>query len=978
MSVLLDYEKNILLDVNEDSCMLVCAEGLDLDTIIYTLIKLHNDPHNLVLISNYSLPEAKYIKAKFVLENEAYDPFIITADVNTQERLEAYRRGGVVFVSSRILVVDLLRGTMPVELVTGVLVLRCHNLHEASQESFVLRLLREKNPQIFIKAFTDNAIALMSGYNRVEQLMNQFGISRLLLWPRFNLDVVNTLSNCPLNVEEVQVFLTEESSTCQRCLLEMIKATLHELVDINPILNNDEFSLESALTNSFHQLTSLYIDPIWHHLTQTSHRLLADVAGLRRLLFLLIDSDAITFLDALEDLRQAELSSLRMSNSAQISSLRRGGNCANWLLMSQAEQLLSVARSRVYKNYEKRTYAVEVPPKLAAIKAVLDDVVLKIVDDQQWKCPVLVLLRHARSVEILEFYVRHGKVKLQDWLVQGRSAYEHPSEAFETEPPTKNNRPEIYSEPTVSAYFRRGRSGSKQIIACTGAPCMPDKRFKSTEPDISLKPQSSRLPEEPKAAEVVDLGDSALDLPAGCSAVTFTTSEGKELQVILRVPPPGCGEEGALMSTDSRSLDGPAGRLGAVLARLRPRNVIFFEPRVSWIREVEVYAAKEARRRTCESLDSHPVNVYFMVYKDSVEEQRYLTRLRREKEAFESLITLRASAVVKKVEPSISVPSVGAEAENPSESAPAPTVFVDVREFRSQLPALLHRKGLRVTPITLTIGDYILAPHICVERKSVADLIGSLNSGRLFQQCTAMSRHYLNPILLIEFSMPANGVAYKPPRFQNTASPAMAGSFALFTGRNAVVAADARTDLDPHHLLPRLVLLLLHFPRLRVLWSVTPYCTAELFAELKVGRAEPTLEQLPRDSDGLGEENAEAVEMLLRLPGISWRNYQRVMAHIDSIADLAGFSLERLTDILENRFACRTLFTSCLCLILNTFVLIMNDNCAQKLYDFLHSKWTPPPPTSSDTVTDLLAATMEGKRPRFDLAARVKTRVKRK
>lgn len=88
-------------------------------------------------------------------------------------------------------------------------------------------------------------------------------------------------------------------------------------------------------------------------MTQTSHGLLADVAGLRRLLFQLIDYDAVTFLDAFEDLRQAELSSLRMSKSAQISSLRRDGKCANWLLMSQAEQMLSVARSRVYKNYEK-------------------------------------------------------------------------------------------------------------------------------------------------------------------------------------------------------------------------------------------------------------------------------------------------------------------------------------------------------------------------------------------------------------------------------------------------------------------------------------------------------------------------------------------------------------------------------------------------------------------------------------------------
>ncbi|VDN39029.1 unnamed protein product [Dibothriocephalus latus] len=174
MAGLLEYEKSILLDSHNESCMVVCSEGLDLDNIIYTSIKVHSDPHNLVLISNYALDEARYISKRLMAENETYVPFIITAEVSVKERKAAYCRGGVVFVSSRILVVDLLRGTMPVSLVTGVIVLRCHRLHEASQESFMVRLLREKNPDIFVMAFTDNPVALMSGYNRVEFMMNQF------------------------------------------------------------------------------------------------------------------------------------------------------------------------------------------------------------------------------------------------------------------------------------------------------------------------------------------------------------------------------------------------------------------------------------------------------------------------------------------------------------------------------------------------------------------------------------------------------------------------------------------------------------------------------------------------------------------------------------------------------------------------------------------------------------------------------------
>ena len=53
--------------------------------------------------------------------------------------------------------------------------------------------------------------------------------------------------------------------------------------------------------------------------------------------------------------------------------------------------------------------------------------------------------------------------------------------------------------------------------------------------------------------------------------------------------------------------------------------------------------------------------------------------------------------------------------------------------------------------IFFQVGDYILTPDICVERKSLSDLIGSLNSGRLYNQSVAMCRTYKQPVLLIEF-----------------------------------------------------------------------------------------------------------------------------------------------------------------------------------------------------------------------------------
>ena len=55
-----------------------------------------------------------------------------------------------------------------------------------------------------------------------------------------------------------------------------------------------------------------------------------------------------------------------------------------------------------------------------------------------------------------------------------------------------------------------------------------------------------------------------------------------------------------------------------------------------------------------------------------------------------------------------------------------------MREFRSSLPSILHGSGLQLVPTTLTVADYVLAPDICVERKSIPDLVSSFNSGRLY------------------------------------------------------------------------------------------------------------------------------------------------------------------------------------------------------------------------------------------------------
>lgn len=66
-----------------------------------------------------------------------------------------------------------------------------------------------------------------------------------------------------------------------------------------------------------------------------------------------------------------------------------------------------------------------------------------------------------------------------------------------------------------------------------------------------------------------------------------------------------------------------------VLEEVRPRYVIMYEPDASFIRRVEVYRS---------SHDDRNIRVYFMYYGGSVEEQRYLSAVRKEKDAFTRLI----------------------------------------------------------------------------------------------------------------------------------------------------------------------------------------------------------------------------------------------------------------------------------------------------------------------------------------------------
>ena len=182
---------------------------------------------------------------------------------------------------------------------------------------------------------------------------------------------------------------------------------------------------------------------------------------------------------------------------------------------------------------------------------------------------------------------------------------------------------------------------------------------------------------------------------------------------------------------------------------------------------------------------------------------------------------------------------------------------------------------------------------LCVVFTYQSDLRQSLQSGRLYAQAEAMLRHYRQAVLLIEFAA--------EQRFYLEAESGLP------------------TEISQSSLVSRLVLLALHFPRLRVLWSRSPHATVQMFRTLKQAvNAGPQQEPDPAAAAAVGRPDGAdandagganvALEMLRRMPGITPANVYKVANNVRDLAALGAMSLAQLQALL-GASAAKQLFT---------------------------------------------------------------------
>nr|XP_039252732.1 DNA repair endonuclease XPF-like [Styela clava] len=815
--ILLEYENQIFLDLFEESALLILCEGLGIDRIFLSLLRLYSDLKELVLVLNTDEFQQEYYTQRLKNLGIKKLPIVISSDISVQERQKLYLQGGIYFMSSRILVMDLLVERIPIHLITGILIAKAHKLIEACQESFILRLYREKNKTGFIKGLTDSPTSFLGEYAKLEKAMKNMFVGKVMLWPRFHASILSCLKKHEPEVVEIGIAMTESMTAIQNCLLEIISACLQEIKSYNPGLDTSELTLEKSLGSNFDKRVRAQLDPIWNQIGSKTKSMVNDLRMLRSLLRGLTQYDCVTFLKMVENLTANE---------------KNLGKNTGWLFLDATDKLFIHSRRRVYGNKTKKDTAIkdsepllEESPKWAILSDVLNDIkeANEKTDANLGPGSVLICASDFRTVDVLQTYMQLGS-----------------------------------RQTMVQSY---------------------EKLFGKSLSNLG------------------DITSPSLVKSGVLSAPVIGQSTEEEFQSLIL-----CSEN---PKTYLHALHGNADfySLSKALETVSPRFVVLYNSSINFIRQLEVYKA-------CKP--GVPFRIYVFTYESSTEEQVYLTTVRREKEAFNSLIQQKSTMVIPKEiegkvdhaprlsrDPKPAYENTGGSRRigGQTEDSVEHRVVIDMREFRSELPSLLYKRGVNIDPVTIEVGDYIITPEICVERKSLTDLIGSLQSGRLYNQCVSMCRHYSKPMLMIEFD------ATKAFSFK----------------ARGIMANTTLKELNQ-----KLVLLIIHFPKLRFSWCPSPAIAAEFFHEIKIGRAQPSAIDASavasKEESGAAKSdiyNSGPYDFLLKIPGIDIINCRRVLNHVKNLLELSTLTEEQLASILDSK------------------------SNAQQLYEFFHKDYNP-------------------------------------
>ncbi|KAG7090371.1 hypothetical protein E1B28_009490 [Marasmius oreades] len=896
----------------------------------------------------------------------------------------------------------MLQGVIPVDMITGMMVLHAEKISPLHIVSFITRLYREKNTTGFLKAFTDQPEHITSGLSPLKNVMKELGLRRVSIYPRFHQNIKDCLERKRADVVELAQNLTESMAEIHGAIVHCMNMILSDLRRSKD-LDLDSLSLPAAYFSSFDHIVRKQLDPIWHKVGSTTKGLVRDLGVLRKLVTYLLSYDPLQF----HTYCQSLLASINEPESRGTGT----GRTSEWMMTDSASTIFQLAKNRCFitiaepEEFQKDNR----PPTV--VDLIDDEDIWDAVNEAEGLVPTTVttsskakkknnssqrpkwlppnlhpvleeLPKWSLLAEILEEieyeilrFENHSQNAASASAVEGTNTtlvmcsgtatcgvlteFLQKMDTGGNKTKGEWGRKMMLGKLKSWLFWERkrqvekegggGGAGSKNRGGGGGTAAAADarrgvgaatddggvgdilnealkrkdrekaqkqasrRRVRGGAPSDSSRATTVAPPGGPDTAVVVPRKDD--DPWSADIEMQLIAMDDEELQLNLAADAGGVGDIISNIAEFNKhyGLIPPAEQVlvraysddtdDRMLDEIKPRFIVMYEPCMEFVRRVEVYKACNPHMG---------VRVYHMVYNDSCEEHKYLAGIRREKDSFERLIKERGSmllpifedrsrsaensdAIVK----TISTRLAGGRRElknTPSQ------VIVDMREFRSTLPSLLHAANLVVVPATLTVGDYILTPEICVERKSLSDLVSSFSSGRLYTQCELMSAHYKNPVLLIEFEEDKAFSLDMVSEIKSYVKPVN-----KFPPKKKALGnkpgEQSYQRKAPPSIQSKIVLLTLTFPRLRIIWSPSPYATADIFNDLKKDRSEPDV--VKAVSTGADEDpeagagvNAAAEDLLRSFPGITSKNVKFIMSKVRNVRELCEMSLAGVQAVL--------------------------------------------------------------------------------
>lgn len=311
------------------------AKGIGLEFVVMKLLRVYSGGALPVLVlgMNDAAAEVRQALRSDGLPAAAL-PRVASNETPAAERVKMYGRGGCILVTSRIAVVDLLMRRILPHRIAGFIVMDAHRVHASSLDAFALHIYRRNYSRSgFVKAFTDDAEAVMAGYGRLEQTMRALQVRRLRLWPRFHALVRRDFDACSPEVVELLQPLGPSVSTVQSSALAAMGACLEELRR-DARVEVDDATLERGILESFDRQLRRQLDPVWNRVRDTTKQVLEDIRQLRKLLFFALRYDPATLLTYLDSMRAASATTQKAQSL--------------WLHTDAADSMYKAAKERLY------------------------------------------------------------------------------------------------------------------------------------------------------------------------------------------------------------------------------------------------------------------------------------------------------------------------------------------------------------------------------------------------------------------------------------------------------------------------------------------------------------------------------------------------------------------------------------------------------------------------------------------------------